>query len=181
MAGPGDSKQDSNPARKSHRVTNNEPNPVDNEFDKSKSESSDQTVTWGYERKGSDENKLIILQEAVVVESKSAIEQSGSLEANESVCSSGVGIFEIVKEGSHNKQHGSKRKDEGENPMEMIYESDMGVQRSISAVEIGLVVFNEEEDIMSILKEMNGARELKRREAKKKENAHKNRSKKLKL
>ncbi|MED6121562.1 hypothetical protein PIB30_031427 [Stylosanthes scabra] len=99
---------------------------VDKEFDRSESESSDQIVTWD-ERKKSDENKLIILQEAVV-ESKDAMEQSGSLATNESMCSSGVGIFEVIKEGSHDKQPVSKGKEEGANPMEMISESDMGEQ-----------------------------------------------------
>ncbi|MED6149508.1 hypothetical protein PIB30_063267 [Stylosanthes scabra] len=135
---------------------------VNKEFNRSESESLDQTVTWDYESKKSDENKLIILEEGVV-ESKDATEQSGSLAANESVCSSGVGMFEVVKDGSHDKQPGSKGMEEGANPMEMVSKSDMGERRSTSVVKIGPVVFDEEEDIMSILKEMNETRALKRR------------------
>ncbi|MED6127975.1 hypothetical protein PIB30_093243 [Stylosanthes scabra] len=90
----------------------------DKEFDRGESDSSDRTVTWDYEKKESDENKLIL--EENVVESKGAMEQSGSLAANESVCSSGVGIFKVVKEGSHDKQLGSKGKEEGANPIEMV-------------------------------------------------------------
>ncbi|MED6172100.1 hypothetical protein PIB30_046987 [Stylosanthes scabra] len=152
---------------------------VDKESDRSESKSSDRTVTWDYERKESDKNKVILRE--VVVESKGAMEESGSLAANESMCSSGVGIFEAVNEGFYNKQPDSKDKEEGANPMEMVSKSHMGVQRPIPVVEIGPVVSNEEEDIMSILKEMNEARALKRREAKKKEKARKSRPKKLKL
>ncbi|MED6200407.1 hypothetical protein PIB30_084754 [Stylosanthes scabra] len=99
----------------------------DKESNRSESKSSDRTVTWDYERKVSDENKVIILKKAVV-ESKGAMEQSGSLTANESVCSSGVRIFEAINEGFHDKQPDSKVKEEGANPMEMLSESLMGVQ-----------------------------------------------------
>ncbi|MED6206570.1 hypothetical protein PIB30_028159 [Stylosanthes scabra] len=127
---------------------------LDNKSDKSESKSSDRT---------------------------GVMEESGSLAANEFVCPSGVGIFEAVNEGFHDKQPNSKGKEEGANPMEMVSESHMGVQRSIPVVENGPVVSDEEEDIMSILKEMNETRALKRKEAKKKEKTRKSRPKKLKL
>ncbi|MED6111653.1 hypothetical protein PIB30_054250 [Stylosanthes scabra] len=132
---------------------------IDKEFDRSESESSDRIITRDYEKKESDENKLINLEEDVV-ESKSAMEQSDSLVANESVCSSRAGIFEVVNEGSHDKQLGSKGKEEGANPIEMVYKSNMRKRRSTPAVKINPVVSDEEGYIMSILKELNEARTL---------------------
>ncbi|MED6207944.1 hypothetical protein PIB30_040287 [Stylosanthes scabra] len=85
-----------------------------------------------------------------------------------------TGLRECVK-GSHDKKSGSKRKKEGENPIAMVSEPDVGEQLSILVVEIGPLIFDEEEDIMYILKEMNETRALKRRKAKKKEKAHKSR------
>ncbi|MED6150150.1 hypothetical protein PIB30_069584 [Stylosanthes scabra] len=65
------------------------------------------------------------------------MEHSGSLAANESVCSFEVGIFEIVKNVSHDKQLGSKGKEEGANPIEMVSKSDMKKRRSTPIVKIG--------------------------------------------
>ncbi|MED6106740.1 hypothetical protein PIB30_007401 [Stylosanthes scabra] len=98
-------------------------------------------------------------------ELEGAMELSGSLATNKSVCSSGVGIDEVVKDVSHDKLILSERKEKEANPMER--GSKFGV--------------SDDEDFMSSLKELNEARELKRREAKKKEKARKSRPKKLKL
>ncbi|MED6192172.1 hypothetical protein PIB30_007704, partial [Stylosanthes scabra] len=64
--------------------------------------------------------------EDVGVESEGAMELSGYLMTNESVCSSGVGIGEVAKEGSHDKQLRSERKDKEANPMERDSKLDRG-------------------------------------------------------
>ncbi|MED6168532.1 hypothetical protein PIB30_012530 [Stylosanthes scabra] len=88
-----------------------------NKFDKSENESSKRTVTWSYGEKECDENNLSLLED-VGVELEGAMDLNGYLTTNESVCSSEVGIGEVVKEASHDKQILSKRKEKEANPME---------------------------------------------------------------
>ncbi|MED6150118.1 hypothetical protein PIB30_069265 [Stylosanthes scabra] len=125
--------------------------------------------------------ELVFLECDVGVELECAMELSGSLATNESVCSSEVGMGEVVKEGSHYKQLRSQRKEKEANPMERGPKLDKGERRLGRATENGPGASNDEEDFMSSLKELHEARELERREAKKKEKAHKSRPKKLKL
>ncbi|MED6193559.1 hypothetical protein PIB30_020703 [Stylosanthes scabra] len=152
-----------------------------NKSGRSENESSEQTVTWSYGEKECDENNLIIsVLEDVGVESESVMELSDSLVTNKSVCSFGVGIGEVVKEGSHDKQILPERKEKDANPMERGSKLAVGERRLVQTAENGLGV-SDDEDFMSSLKELNEARELKRKEAIKKEKTRKSRLKKLKL
>ncbi|MED6135196.1 hypothetical protein PIB30_043984 [Stylosanthes scabra] len=151
----------------------------ENKSDRSENESSEQTITWSYGKKECGENNLSLLKD-VGVGSEDAMELSDPLATNESVCSSEVGIGEVVKEVSHDKQILSKRKEKEANPMERGSKLVGGERRFVQTAENGLGV-SDDEDFMSGLKELNEARELKRREAKKKKKARKSRSKKLKL
>ncbi|MED6125933.1 hypothetical protein PIB30_073316 [Stylosanthes scabra] len=151
-----------------------------NKLDRSENESSEQTVTRSFGEKECDENNLNMLED-VGVELEGAMNLNGSLATNESVCSSGVGIDEVVKEGSHDKQILSKRKEKEANLMERSSKLVMGERRLAQTAENGLGVSDDEENFMAGLKELNEARELKRREAKKKEKTRKSRLKKLKL
>ncbi|MED6108612.1 hypothetical protein PIB30_025740 [Stylosanthes scabra] len=152
---------------------------MENKSDRSKNESSEQTVTWNYGKKECGENNLSLLED-VGVESEGTMELSDPLATNKSVCSFEVGIGEVVKEVSHDMQILSKRKEKESNPMERGSKLVGGERRLVQTVENGLGV-SDDEDFMSGLKELNEARELKRRETKKKEKARKSRPKKLKL
>ncbi|MED6216830.1 hypothetical protein PIB30_011732 [Stylosanthes scabra] len=98
---------------------------------------------------------------------------SGSLEKNESVCSAGVGTVQIMNVGSHDKQLHSEWKEEKENMPSNFSKSDLRECRTTPTVGNDPNISDDEEDFMSSLKELNKIRDLKRREAMRKEKAHK--------
>ncbi|MED6204564.1 hypothetical protein PIB30_010114 [Stylosanthes scabra] len=100
------------------------------------------------------------MSKEVVVESEGVMEQCDTLAVNESICSFGVGVVDIVKQGSHG--NGSEGKEIEANSMERSSNLDMGERWSIPIVEIGSRVSDDEEDFMSGLKELNEAIELKK-------------------
>ncbi|MED6175864.1 hypothetical protein PIB30_082300 [Stylosanthes scabra] len=114
-----------------------------------------------------------------VVESDGVMKQCDTLAINESVCSSGVEIVDVVKQEFHGNDSEGKEKEAIS--IERSSNLDMGERRSILTVEMVPRVSDHEEDIMFGLKEFNEAIELKRRAAKKKEKARKNISKKLNI
>ncbi|MED6183212.1 hypothetical protein PIB30_035906 [Stylosanthes scabra] len=126
-----------------------------NKPDRNENESSKRTVTWSFGEKECDGNNLNMLEN--------------------------VGSGEGVKEGSHDKQILSKSKEKEANSMERGSKLVRGKRRLAQTAENCLGVSDNEEHFMTGLKELNEARELKRREAKKKEKARKCRPKKLKL
>ncbi|MED6158195.1 hypothetical protein PIB30_030479 [Stylosanthes scabra] len=133
-----------------------------NMIDRSESESSDQTVTWNYERKERVEMDAFILEEV-----EGAMKLNSSLATYESVCSSGVGFVEGIKVGSHIKQLGSARNEEYTNLKEKVSKIDRRQYSSNPTLEIGPGMSDGDEDFMPGLKELDEAHELKRREAKK--------------
>ncbi|MED6144080.1 hypothetical protein PIB30_012166 [Stylosanthes scabra] len=151
-----------------------------NKSDRGESESSGRTVTRSYGREECDENKLTTLEDESV-ESEDDMELSGSLKINESVCSSGVGIVEVMDGRSHDKKLDSERKEEEAKMPVMISKSDRRESRTTSIVVNCPSDSDSEEDFMSGLKELNEIQELKIREAKRKEKARKSRPKKLKI
>ncbi|MED6155308.1 hypothetical protein PIB30_003907 [Stylosanthes scabra] len=103
----------------------------------------DRTVTWSYGKKEWDENRIFMSKE-VVVESDGVMEQCDTLAVNKSVCSSGVGVVDVLKQGSHG--NGLEGKEKEANLMERSSNLDMGVRLSIPIVQIGPGVSDDEED-----------------------------------
>ncbi|MED6171230.1 hypothetical protein PIB30_038857 [Stylosanthes scabra] len=87
------------------------------------------------------------------------------------MCSSGVGIVEVMNGGSHDKKLDSKREEEEAKMPVMISKPDRRERRTTPTVVNGPSVSDDEEDFMFGLKELNEIQELKRREAKRKEKA----------
>ncbi|MED6217221.1 hypothetical protein PIB30_015784 [Stylosanthes scabra] len=129
-----------------------------NMTDRSESESSDWTVTWNYGRKERVEKNSFILEEV-----EGAMKLNSSLETYESVCSSGVGFDESIIVASHIKQLGSARKEEYMNINEKVSKLNIRQCSSTPTLEIGPGMSDGDEDFMPGLKELNEARELKRK------------------